>query len=205
MKRIDILLPYIRDKEVLDIGCVEHSWEFSFRNPDWLHKKLCENAASVVGIDCLGDDVRRLNEKGYSMLQCDAENFDLQRKFDVIVAGELIEHLSNPGNFFESVKKHMRKDSKFIVTTPNAFSAGNIFRVIKLMIGKEVADNVEHVNWYNRQNLCQLAVRHGFNIERSETFYPDRYPAIFDRLPFKQAKSKLLFVLTPNFGSNAQN
>ena len=35
-------------------------------------------------------------KKGYNIIKGNAEIFDFEEEFDIIIAGELIEHLSNP-------------------------------------------------------------------------------------------------------------
>lgn len=41
------------------------------------------------------------------------------RKFDTIIAGELIEHVRSPYEFLESLKRYLADDGRLIITTPN--------------------------------------------------------------------------------------
>ncbi|MFA5776873.1 MAG: class I SAM-dependent methyltransferase [Parcubacteria group bacterium] len=196
MKRIELLKPYIKGKKVLDVGFVQHNWEKSISNPNWLHDKIRNEAKETIGIDCLEDDVNMLKSKGYNAICADAEEFNLNDKFDIIIAGELIEHLSNPGKFLCSARKHLKKEGKLIITTPNVFAFGNIARIMKLLFNIENIDNPEHVNWYSKQNLFNLAERHGFKVLEYKTFYPDRYNPIFEKLPLRETKSKIFASLS---------
>ncbi|MCV4607588.1 hypothetical protein OFB74_32295, partial [Escherichia coli] len=54
-------------------------------------------------------------------------NVPLERTFDVIVAGEIIEHLNNPGLFLSGVRRFMHRDSKLVTTTINAYCAMRFF------------------------------------------------------------------------------
>jgi len=93
------------------------------------------------------------------VVYANAGNFNLKRKFDVIVAGDLIEHLFNVGSFIDSVKKHMRKNSILIITTPNAFS---FRRSIGSLFLSKLRGNTEHVLYYSNVTIYQLLKRKGF-------------------------------------------
>ena len=104
---------------------------------------------------CTG--IKELFRQGYKVQIANAEEYNLDTDFDVIFAGELIEHLENIGGFLESCKKHMRADSKLIITTPNSF--GIIYFIMRLF-GKRFV-NPEHVCWFDEQTLEQFLKRHG--------------------------------------------
>lgn len=57
-----------------------------------------------VGLEIDEESVKKLKSEGYSVLQGDAQNFDINQKFDVLVAGELIEHLDNQAYFSRPVR-----------------------------------------------------------------------------------------------------
>jgi len=78
--------PYIKDKEVLDIGCVDHKLEKS-ESPLWVHAFLKSHSKNVVGIDILEKEVKNLKERSYNVVYGDAENFNLDKKFDIVFAG----------------------------------------------------------------------------------------------------------------------
>lgn len=193
MQRINLLKKYIENKEVLDIGCIDHSWR-KHQGKNWLHKKIKGYAKSLTGIDYLQEDVEELNQLGYTIVYANAENFDLKKKFDVVFAGELIEHLSNVGLFLNSVQKHLNQNSFFILTTPNAFALGNIIRIILKIFGLEMNDNPEHTHWYDQQTLRQVLERNGFEMVECFTFYPDRYPRFLDWLVPNTVRSKIFVV-----------
>lgn len=194
MKRIDLMRSYIKERSVLDVGCIDHYLERT-EQKNWLHDELRKIAGELIGMDYLEKEVEILKSRGYNMILGNAENFQIPRKFDVIVAAELMEHLSSPGHFLECVKKHLNTDGKLIITTPNVFSLGNILRIIKMLINRRIkTDNAEHVGWYNKQNLIQLAERHGYKMLEFKTFYPERYNRVWDRMPFSEVKSKIFAV-----------
>ncbi len=70
------------------------------------------------------------------MVQADVETMDLGETYDVIVAGDIIEHLSNPGRFLGAVSRHLNKEGVFLVTTPNPVT---FLRVLELLFKNRLA------------------------------------------------------------------
>lgn len=156
------------DGAVLDVGCVNHDADRA-GDRNWLHKHLYAVASRVVGIDILEDDIEALQHQGYDARVADAETFTLDREFDAIVAGEIIEHLSNPGAFLDTAHDHLTADGRLILTTPNPWGATYLKR---LLLPGEVHCNEEHTGWFDRRTLRQLVERHGFTIEEHEYIRP---------------------------------
>lgn len=161
--RIDVVLDEINSGDrILDIGCVQHTAEKEGSEDHWLHGELCEISDNVLGLDYLEEELEKLNERGYKAICANAENFRLNERFDAITAGELIEHLSNPGNFIDRVHAHLHEDGKFILTTPNPWYMRRFFEA--LLLG-DVHANSEHTCWFDRRTLYQVLERHGFEVE----------------------------------------
>lgn len=142
---------------ILDVGCVQHDAENAEQSA-WLHQHLYGITTDVVGIDILREDIAELREKGYNVRTADAEAFSLDREFDVIVAGELIEHLSDLGGFLESCRRHLTTDGRLVLTTPNPWAFVHLRRAVR----GDVRCNSEHTCWLDERTLRQLLARHGF-------------------------------------------
>jgi 2-polyprenyl-3-methyl-5-hydroxy-6-metoxy-1,4-benzoquinol methylase len=156
--RVEKILKLCKNKKVLDLGCVDHSAKTeTYEN--WLHKKIKEVSKELIGLDYEKKELEKLNKKGYNIIYGDAENFDLKKKFDVVVAGEIIEHLFNVGNFLDCIKKHMNKNSILIITTPNAFG---FRRMIGSILKGSLKENIEHTAYYSDTTLRQVLQRKGF-------------------------------------------
>jgi 2-polyprenyl-3-methyl-5-hydroxy-6-metoxy-1,4-benzoquinol methylase len=158
--KIRFIVKYSQGKDVLDIGCVCHNPE-SYKSKYWVHKAIKEVARSLIGIDLYQDGVEYLQKLGFNVVTADAQCFELGKKFDVIVAGDIIEHLEDFHGFLKSCKKHMHKDSRLLISTPNPWYWRNI---IKAALNKEVNNNPEHTCWLCVRTLRQLVNRHGMNI-----------------------------------------
>ena len=100
---------YVSGKNVLDLGCVDFDWKKAIaeKKDFWLHGFLCRHAKKCTGVDIDQDEVKSLNEAGYTCVAGNVETIDVGRKFDVIIAANLTEHLSNPCLFLENVKRHL--------------------------------------------------------------------------------------------------
>lgn len=158
-KRFEIIAEIVQGKSVLDVGCVDH--EASKESGDeWLHKVILEHASEVQGLDFAEDEVRKLADKGYNIVYGNAEEIDLHKKFDVIVAGELIEHLGNPAKFLENMRRHLHEGGKIVLTTPNPFYPKRMFEIL---FGHRALVHPQHVMWYCPSTLQAMLSRTGFS------------------------------------------
>ncbi len=158
----DLLCSLCEGKDVLDIGCIDHSHEVALAMGEkWLHRRLQKVSKSIVGTDILDSEIYELRKLGFSIVNANAESFDLRRTFDVIVAGDLIEHLSNVGDFLSCVAKHMHDDSICIITTPNPF---NIEQSILALFENRVAVNPEHTAWIDPRTMFETVRRTSMRI-----------------------------------------
>jgi 2-polyprenyl-3-methyl-5-hydroxy-6-metoxy-1,4-benzoquinol methylase len=153
--RFKQLQKYYEGKNVLDIGCA-----VGYKKPDWMHKHIQAVAKSIHGLDLDTGSVEKIRQMGYDVSAADAQNFQLGRKFDLVHAGELIEHLDNPGGFLDSVRAHLNDDGQLLLTTPNALRISNF--IYAATGGLRV--NAEHTCWYCETTLTTLLTRKGFKV-----------------------------------------
>jgi hypothetical protein len=87
------------------------------------------------------------------------ENFDLGKKFDTIVAGDIVEHLSNVGAFLNCAKAPLSPEGRLIITSPYPFSLFHIsYALLKY---PKTTWNVEHAHWICPQTLNEECRRVG--------------------------------------------
>lgn len=175
------VFPYIKGKDVLDIGCVEHTLDVKNKERIWVHDFLREHTLHVTGIDIQERDIETLKKQGYDVSCQNAESFRFDKKFDVIFVGELIEHLSNPGLFLEKCREHLKDQGTLIITTPNAFSITRFLHILKWYSNDPVV-NDEHSFWFSPSVLGQLLRRYQFTPER---FLYANYPQIKPKFEHK--------------------
>lgn len=79
---------------------------------------------------------------------------------DIVVCGEVIEHLANPGWFLWRLARQY-PEVPIIITVPNAFSA-----VAQKHLARGIENvNLDHVAWYSPRTLMTLLERYGFKID----------------------------------------
>lgn len=172
--RIRAILSHVDPEDnVLDVGCVRHSLDDqAWRSPpagEFLHADLCRHANHVVGLDLLDSEVERMNDGGYDVRLGDAEGFDLDEQFDVVVAGELIEHLANPGSFLERARRHLTADGRVVLTTPNP---RRFHMLVWYLTGRKEIANREHTLWLDDYVIEELASRADLELRSTETYPP---------------------------------
>lgn len=132
---------------VLDIGCVRHSEES--RNKGNLHERIVENVrGEVIGIDINKKEIEKMREEGFNVHVENAEKINLDKNFNVVVAGEVIEHLSNPGIFLKSAGSVLEDGGLIVLSTPNPDGFA-YFR--KGLLGQN--NNPTHTCWIDPSNL----------------------------------------------------
>lgn len=170
---IAFLCRHARGRRVLDLGCVNHNPE-NARSRHWVHKALVAVADTVVGLDLYAEGVESLRAQGFDVRHGDASAFSLESRFDVIVAGELIEHLGHPAGLIACARRHLAPDGVLLLTTPNPW---HWRLLIKAALAADVRPNREHVAWYCLATLGSLLAREGFAIvefQRASRYLPDR-------------------------------
>jgi SAM-dependent methyltransferase len=156
--RREIIQDVCRGKSVLDIGCVHHAIENS-SSAGWLHGNVVEVAGSVLGVDYLDAEVGALARRGYNVITGDV-NFPLpiERRFDVIVVGNLIEHLSSFSGLMENINRLLMDDGVALISTANPFFREQYFYSA---LKNDIIVNPEHTCWIDPVTLDQLSRRFG--------------------------------------------
>ncbi len=156
------ILKLVAGKEVLDIGC---TWVDD--DGMWVHGDMLKVAKDVTGIDIT--DVAKFQDQGYNIIHQSAdEPFALRRRFDVIVAAEVLDHTANLGIFMQNVKRHLRPGGIFVVVmhNPQAFEF-----FLEQLIFKGSLRIYEHTHWQNETTMRNLLERYGLRLIRREFYH----------------------------------
>lgn len=202
--RVAELRSLVRDRRVIDLGFVDEGRLDAKRGRGtWLHEIVAAEAREAVGVDADEAGVARARELGFDARSADVEDRAALEALDlepgeVVVAGELLEHLDGPGDFLEAVKALLAPGGLLVLTTPNAHSLTNALAAVA---GRELV-NPDHVSWLSWRTLETLLARHGWRLERLAYYRfprvdggPHAARAIFNAY---QAIARPLFRLRPN-------
>lgn len=166
--RVALLQDYCRGKRVLDVGCVDHHAD-AWQKTDWLHGRLREVAGSLVGIDYEPLGIEELRRQGHDVMLLDITGdvgaLRARGPFDVIVAGEVIEHLAEPQALFSLAAEVLDRDGVLVLTTPNPYAA----RRVRAGLAGRVWENVDHVTYAFPSGITELAARSGLQLSRYST------------------------------------
>lgn len=147
-------------RRVLDLGVVDHTLD-SERADRWLHGRLAGVSGELLGIDVVPDQVEVLRRRGFDVECMDVTTGDRPPgRWDLIVAGELLEHLGHPGGLFEAAADLLTEDGVFILSTPNPYA---VWRVVQNLQGRP-EDNVDHALLVTGWGIAELAERAGLRL-----------------------------------------
>lgn len=133
-----------------------------------VHALLSSVSSACVGVDIDEAGVAALSEAGVftNIIAADIASLtvgDLPLDaVDVIVAGDVIEHLSNPGIMLANLHRLGSPHTRLLVTTPNAMGLPNF---VRHATGRYVEGD-DHVCSFNAFTLRNLLERHGWTVER---------------------------------------
>lgn len=166
------LLQLCRGRKVLHLACA--AWPATKMWCDdgsLLHLRMLSVAERCAGFDWSEPGLKILKEQGVADLhrlnllepeQVEAGWGQLGFEPDLVVAGELLEHLDRAGMVLENCRRMMQPESKMIITVPNAFSVRNLLHVLRGY--EKVAP--DHVAYYSYSNVRELVERNGFQLDR---------------------------------------
>jgi SAM-dependent methyltransferase len=146
--RVCEFMPFLKEfvsgRTTLDIGVVDHDITH-IESPHWKHKYIREWAGSVLGVDILAEEIAILQARGYDIVNADAtSDFDLGRRFERVVIGDVIEHVDNPVKLLQFAARHVTDDGLILASTPNPYWWGHILGTIR---HGSMVNNAEHVAW----------------------------------------------------------
>lgn len=198
--RDEAILDAARGRRVLHLGCVGNTDlppdERVRLAQSSLHWKLTAQA-DVVGIDYSAEVIEEYRRQNifHNIIAGNVQllqEVKLEGLFDVVIAADIIEHLSNPGALLEGIKPFCNTASRILITTPSAFGLPNF---IKFLLG-HFRDGEEHVMTFNFDNINNLLKRHGYEVVRFDTCF--QHFAKSSRLLFPIGKS--VFKAFPKLG-----
>jgi 2-polyprenyl-3-methyl-5-hydroxy-6-metoxy-1,4-benzoquinol methylase len=99
-------------RRVLDVGC----------SSGYLARPLIERGCVVVGVERDPEAARIARSVCEDVVVGDVEELELPydtASFDVVLCGDLIEHLRDPADFLVRMRPYLRERGRLVLSTPN--------------------------------------------------------------------------------------
>lgn len=149
-------------KSVLDLGCCDGSFM----------ERIRANKNEVIGVEVADMAIEKARKKGFKVYDLLLEgNWSeyVNEKFDVVFAGEIIEHIFDTDNFLQNIKNVLNDGGYLVLTTPNIASLG---RRIFLLFGKSplievTARNYDagHIRYFTIESLKNLLIQNSLEVK----------------------------------------
>jgi 2-polyprenyl-3-methyl-5-hydroxy-6-metoxy-1,4-benzoquinol methylase len=125
--RVHYLKCLCRDRRVLHLGATDAPvTKESIMKGKLLHQEIEDVAKIIVGMD-LDQEMIEWLAKHHKI--CNIKHGNIEEladypneSFDIVLAGEIFEHLSNPGKALECLRGIMNPGTQLIITVPNTYS-----------------------------------------------------------------------------------
>ncbi len=159
--RNNYLCSQVNNKVLLHVGCTDFPiTQQRITEGSLLHLNLQQSAKEIIGIDLSKEGIQTLKENGYdNVFVMDAEKMELNKKVEVVLAGDVIEHLNNPGLFIEKAKSLLLPGGEIIIGVPSALTFNNLQT---WFLGKELVHK-DHTFYFSPKTLSTLCDR--FNLK----------------------------------------
>ncbi len=156
------LVPNKKENIILEIGCGDGGTLFKLKSS---HK-----ASQIVGVEINEEIVKNSKFKLDKIIINDIETIELPfefKSFDIIILGDVIEHLINPWKLLDKLAHYLKDDGCFICSIPNIRS----WKTIKnLVLGEWKYENsglmdFGHLRYFCLNDIIKMFTNIGFQIE----------------------------------------
>jgi 2-polyprenyl-3-methyl-5-hydroxy-6-metoxy-1,4-benzoquinol methylase len=154
-------------KRVLDVGC----------SSGYLARPLVARGCTVVGIErdpAAAELARAVCEE---VLVGDVESLELpfeRGSFDVVLCGDLVEHLRDPGAFLERARPLLRADGRLVLSTPNVANWANRLGLLAgrwTYSDRGILDRT-HLHLFTRASLVETLEDAGYDVAEIDYTVP---------------------------------
>ena len=190
--------------KVVHIGCVDTGFlDKKLGQDNLLHTRLEHACSQLVGLDNNAKGIQQLHELGFDSLICGdisdhsaeiiEETGKLMPGCDLIICGEVLEHVLNHGQFLAGVRElALAYNATVIFSVPNSFSLEGFVSVFK---GVEDV-HPDHKCYFSEVTLATLLNQAGFRCIET-CFYSRDQAASRIRRMTKKFICKTLFAFRP--------
>lgn len=146
-----LFVPYARGRRVLDLGC----------GGGFMVSALGRFARKAVGVD-ISENSIAYAKRAFPRHEFYAESLSAfaarGETFDFVFSSEVLEHVLDPREFMETLRRCVRPGGFAYLSAPDAGHAG----VPKQLDAWGDICPPEHLNWFNYRNLVWFCAQYGF-------------------------------------------
>ncbi len=147
------------NKKVLDLGCGDGMFS----------KIISDMGNDVTGIEIAEGAIKKCKKRGIKVYDLDL-NSDWQKKlkekFDVVYAGEIIEHIFDTDKFLTNILLALKPSGHLVIDTPNLASFGRriflAFGISPLIETTARSYDAGHIRYFTYDSLKNLLVENNF-------------------------------------------
>jgi SAM-dependent methyltransferase len=131
-------------RNVLDLGCRDGALTQAYAGGN-----------EIVGVDADREALAEAQKLGIETRWADLDDAlpFADTTFDVVVAGELLEHLRDPGRVVSEVRRVLRPGGTFVGSVPNAFRLKNRLRFLR---GRKPENDPTHLQMFSPDDVRSL-------------------------------------------------
>lgn len=151
-----------KNKKVLEVGCAT----------GYISKRLKENDCTVAGIEIDRESAKVAKQYCENIIVGDVENLSElpypEKYFDVLLFGDVLEHLKDPLFVLKKLKSWCKDDGYIICSIPNV---AHIYVRLKLLFGKWDYEDIglldrTHLRFFTTGSAKKIIEDAGFKIEK---------------------------------------
>jgi SAM-dependent methyltransferase len=145
-ERVELFRRYVGgpSRRVLDLGCRYGALTRTYASGN-----------EVTGVDVDREALAEAAKLGIETRWADVDEplpFD-EATFDVVVAGELLEHVRDPAAVVAEALRVLRPEGRFVASVPNAFRLKNRLR---FLLGRKPEDDPTHLHMFSPDDVHAL-------------------------------------------------
>jgi len=144
-----------RGKTLLDVGCSTGFFLDIARSAGW----------DTFGVEPGLEEAAEAYRRGHKVFDESIDQLSVVEAFDVITLWDVFEHIPEPHQFLESIKKLLAPGGIVYMQIPN--SSGLAPRILHEKCN--MFDGLEHCNLYNPQTVRQVLETDGFSVLAMES------------------------------------
>ena len=145
-ERVELFRRYVGGpgRHVLDLGCRDGALTQAYAGGN-----------EVVGVDADREALAEAQKLGIETRWADLDDAlpFADGTFDVVVAGELLEHLRDPRRVVSEVRRVLRPGGTFVASVPNAYRLKNRLRFV---VGRKPEEDPTHLQMFSPSDVRAL-------------------------------------------------